>query len=158
VEVISLTLVWIGVALVFAIVEVATVALYAAFVAVGALAAALAAFLGLDLLGQGLGFACVTVLGVVAVRRPLMRYLELRQAPRLLSGAPGMVGQTAVVVDPIGGAHERGHVRILGEDWPALTADGAPVEAGARVEVVDIDKTTLVVHRLDGRPQGNGSR
>jgi membrane protein implicated in regulation of membrane protease activity len=56
-----------------------------------------------------------------------------------------MIGQTALVVDAIGGSHERGHVRIAGEDWPALTRDGQPVNAGESVRVVEIHHTTLVV-------------
>jgi membrane protein implicated in regulation of membrane protease activity len=48
-------------------------------------------------------------------------------------------------VDPIGGPHQRGHVRIAGEDWPALTSDGRPAERGLSVRVVDIRRATLVV-------------
>jgi hypothetical protein len=50
-----------------------------------------------------------------------------------------------VVVDAIKGPHERGHVRIAGEDWPALTRDGSPVPAGKPVQVVDIRRATLIV-------------
>jgi membrane protein implicated in regulation of membrane protease activity len=142
----QLPLLWIGIALVFAILEVATVSLYAAFFAVGALAAAVVTVsLHADLLGQALAFGAVSVLGVVAVRRPLMRYLELRHTSDLLSGAPAMIGQTARVVGAISGPHDRGHVRIAGEDWPALTRDGKPIDSGVTVRIVAIDKTTLVV-------------
>jgi membrane protein implicated in regulation of membrane protease activity len=61
-----------------------------------------------------------------------------------------MLGQTALVVDPIGGPHERGHVRIAGEDWPALTRDGQHVEAGESVRIVEIRRATLVVEQVPG--------
>lgn len=148
-----MALVWIAVALVFALVEVASVALYAAFLAAGAVAAAVAAFGGTPPLGQALVFGLVSLLGVLFVRRPLLDHLRARHHPDLLSGAWAMIGQTALVVDPIVGPHQRGHVRIAGEDWPALSADGSPVERGATVRVVDIRQATLVV---DPAPQQTG--
>jgi membrane protein implicated in regulation of membrane protease activity len=144
------TLVWIAVALVFSIAEVATLGLLAGFGALGAVGAAIAAFLGFDVVGQAIVFALVSLLGIGVVRRPLLRYLQSRSGPEVRSGAAAMIGQTALVVDAIGGPHERGHVRIAGEDWPALTRDGRSVEAGATVRVVDIRRATLVVELAIG--------
>ena len=145
-----MTLVWIAVALLFAIGEVVTLALFAGFLALGALGAAVASFLGFGYVGQAIVFAVVSLFGIAAVRRPLMDYLQQRHSPHLLSGAAAMIGQTALVVDPIGGPHNRGHVRIAGEDWPALTTDGKPVEAGVSVRVVNIRRATLVVEPTPG--------
>jgi membrane protein implicated in regulation of membrane protease activity len=139
------TLLWIVVALGFAIVEVLTVSLFAGFVSLGALGAGIAAFVGDDIVFQSIVFAAVSILGIVAVRRPLLGYLQRRHAPEMLSGAAAMIGQTALVVDAIKGPHDRGHVRIAGEDWPALARDGRAVAAGASVRVVDIRRATLVV-------------
>ena len=145
-----MTLVWIAVALAFAIAEVLTVALFAGFVAVGALGAAVAAFLGGDLLSQAVVFALVSILGMAAARPPLLAYLQHRQTPEQASGAAAMIGQTALVVDPIGGPERRGHVRIAGEDWPALTRDGRPLEAGVLVRIVEIRRATLLVELVPG--------
>ncbi len=145
-----MTLVWIAVALVFAIVEVASVALFAAFIALGAVGAAAAAFAGAEIVTQVIVFGAVSIAGVAIVRRPLVGYLQRRTTPELLSGAASMIGQMALVVDPIGGAHQRGHVRIAGEDWPALTRDGSAVDAGESVRVVEIRRATLVVDRPPG--------
>ena len=145
-----MTLLWITIALVFAIVEVLTVSLVAGFVSLGALGAAIAAFVGDQIVFQSIVFAAVSILGIVVVRRPLVGYLQRRAGPYTLSGADAMIGQTALVVDPIGGPHDRGHVRIAGEDWPALTRDGRPVEAGTSVTVVEIRRATLVVEPTPG--------
>jgi membrane protein implicated in regulation of membrane protease activity len=144
------TLLWIAIALVFAVVEVLTVGLFAGFVSLGAIGAAIAAFLGDGYISQAVTFAVVAILGIAVVRRPLLGYLQHRAGPLVLSGAAAMIGQTALVVDAIGGAHERGHVRIAGEDWPALTRDGGPVEAGECVRVVEIRRATLVVELVSG--------
>jgi membrane protein implicated in regulation of membrane protease activity len=144
------TLFWIVIALVFAIVEVLTVGLVAGFISLGAIGAAIAAFVGDGYISQAVTFAALSILGIAVVRRPLLGYLQQRAGPLVLSGASAMVGQTALVVDPIGGAHERGHVRIAGEDWPALTRDGQHVEAGQSVRVVEIRRATLVVEQVPG--------
>ena len=145
-----MTLLWIAIALVFAVVEVLTVGLFAGFVSLGAIGAAIAAFVGDGYISQAVTFAAVSVLGIAVVRRPLLGYLQQRAGPLVLSGASAMVGQTALVVDAIGGPHERGHVRIQGEDWPALSRDGTHVEAGQSVRIVEIRRATLVVELVSG--------
>lgn len=140
-----MTLLWIVIALVFAIVEVLTVGLFAGFISLGAVGAAIAAFVGDGYVSQAVTFAAVSILGIAVVRRPLLGYLQRRVGPLVVSGAEAMIGQTALVVDAIGGGHERGHVRIAGEDWPALTRDGEPVGEGASVRIVEIRRATLVV-------------
>jgi len=147
------TVVWIAVALAFAIVEVVTVGLFAAFIALGAVAAAVVAFLGLDLLAQTVALAVVAVGGIVVARPPLLHYLQTHRRPELLSGAAAMVGRVTVVVDPIQGANGHGHVRIAGEDWPARSRDGQPIPAGASVQVVAIHGATLVVDRVSQQAQ-----
>ena len=140
-----MALIWIAVAVAFLLAEVVSVAFFALFGAVGAVAAAIAAALGFDTAIQAIVFAVASLLGVVLVRPPLMRYFQRSRGPQVLSGAQSMVGQTAVVVDPIRGPHEPGHVRIAGENWPALSEDGAPVRAGREVTVVALNQATLVV-------------
>ena len=41
-----------------------------------------------------------------------------------ISGAEGLLGQTATVIEPIGPA-TRGRVRVLGEDWAARLSSAA---------------------------------
>jgi membrane protein implicated in regulation of membrane protease activity len=153
-----LAIVWLVVALVFAVVEVATAALLGAFFTLGALAAAVAAFLGAGVVTQAIVFGVVSVLGLVIARPPLMAYLRTRRGPETRSGAYSMIGQQALLIDPITGPHDRGHVRIQGEEWPALSRNGLPVEAGATVRVVEIRGATLLVERdqvTDGHsPEG----
>ncbi len=140
-----MALIWIAVALVLAVSEVATVALFAAFLALGAFAAAIAAYLGGGIPLQVLVFGAVSMLGIIAVRPGLLSYLKRRSEPSMQSGAWGMVGQTGLVVDAIKGPDERGHVEIAGESWPALAVDGSAVAEGRRVLIVDIHRTTLLV-------------
>ena len=126
-----------------AVVEVASVAFYAAFLAVGALAAAVAALLGAATLVQALVFLVISVAGVALVRPAIVR----RRRPRVVSGAQGMIGQTGLVVEPIESRNQPGHVRVAGESWPAVSADGKPIAAESTVTVIEIQGATLVVQK-----------
>ncbi|MGH7912823.1 MAG: NfeD family protein [Candidatus Dormibacteraceae bacterium] len=139
-------LLWIVVALVFAIVEVATVALYAGFLAVGAVVAAIVAVFVPNLeIVQVVVFVAASGLGVLALRPYLMRRLRRPVPAATLSGAQSMLGNLATIVKRIDGGQERGHARIFGENWPALAADGNPIEVGTEVRVVELRGATLVV-------------
>lgn len=138
-----MVIVWIAFALAMAVVEVASVAFYAAFLAVGALAAAVAALLGANVYIQAAAFLVVALVGILVVRPALVR----RRRPAVVSGARGMIGQTGIVVEPIKGEHVAGHVRLAGESWPAVSADGKPIGADATVTVTEIRGSTLVVHK-----------
>ena len=144
-----MALIWIVVALVFAIIEVGTVALFAAFLAVGAIAAAIVALVDPQgELFQGVAFVVVSALGVFAVRPFTLRRLRRPVRAESLSGAQSMIGETAVVVRRIGPGEQRGHARILGENWPAVAQDRQAIEAGVEVRVVEIHGATLVVERM----------
>lgn len=141
----AMTWFWLAVALAFGVGEVSTLAFYALFVVLGALAAAAAAQLGLSLAGQVIVFAAVSVLGVLAARPPLMKYLQGRRGPLVLSGAESMIGEEAPVVDAIIDAHHPGHVRLHGENWPALGDGGQSIPAGSTVRVTGLKQATLLV-------------
>ena len=136
---------WIALAIVFAVAEVLTVAFFALFVAIAALGAAVAAAAGLDIVWQSIVFFVLALVGLVAGRPPLMGYVSRRRAPALASGAQVMIGRTALVTDAIPDAHQPGHVQIMGERWPAVSADGSPIKAGQHVLVLEIRNATLVV-------------
>jgi membrane protein implicated in regulation of membrane protease activity len=141
----AMTWFWLAVALAFGVGEVLTLAFYALFVVVGALAAALAATAGVSLEGQVIVFAVVSILGVVAARPVMVHYLDRRRGPMVLSGADSMIGEEAPVVDDIVDAHHPGHVRLHGENWPALSESGSAIPAGSTVRVTGLRQATLLV-------------
>src|SRR6202171_6877842 len=114
---------WIIVAIAFAVAEVMTVAFFAVFITIGALAAAVVSLLGFGLLVQAIVLGVIGVVGILAARPFLVERLHIgRRALR--SGAESMVGQQALLTEPILGLGQPGHVKIAGESWAALTADG----------------------------------
>jgi membrane protein implicated in regulation of membrane protease activity len=140
---------WLIVAGVLVITEVLTLALFAAFLALGAAGAAIAALLGLPALVDALVFAVVGVGGIVVGRPPMMRALGRRPGPLLRSGADSMIGERAILQEPILGPDRPGHVKIAGELWPALTATGIAVPAGTPIVVRALRSATLIVEVED---------
>ena len=138
---------WVFVAVAFAIAEILTVALFALFISIGALGAAVASLLGFHLLVQAIVLGVLGIAGIFIARPYLVERLHLGR-PSLRSGADSMVGQQAVLTDPIGGNGEPGHVKIAGELWPALTEDGTALPASTPVIVTALRSTILIVRAV----------
>jgi membrane protein implicated in regulation of membrane protease activity len=152
-----MTFVWLAVALAFGVAEMLSLAFYAVFLVVGGLAAAAAAVLGVPPVGQVIVFCLVSVVGVVAARPPLMRYLKHGHPAEIRSGAQAMIGMEAPVVGEIRGAHEPGHVRVAGESWPAISADGSNLAEGSTVRIDSLRQATLVVSLVRGPSPAPGA-
>ena len=144
-----MTFVWLAVALAFGVAEMLTLAFYAVFIVIGGLAAAIAAQLGVPEVGQVIVFCVVSIAGVLAARPPLMGYLNRNRPPETRSGAQAMIGQEVPVIDEIQ-AQQPGHVRVAGESWPAISADGSSIPVGSTVHVDSLRQATLVVSLVQG--------
>ncbi len=139
---------WVIVAVAFAVVEVMTVAFFAVFITIGALGAAVVSLLGFGLLVQAIVLGILGVAGMVAgimIARPFLVERLHNGRPTLRSGADSMVGHQAMLLEPILGVGQPGHVKIAGELWPALTEDGSAVPANTLVVVTALRSTTLIV-------------
>ncbi|KUN14364.1 NfeD family protein [Streptomyces canus] len=110
--------------------------------AVGALAAAIAAGLGGDIVVQVLVFAVVSV-ALIAVVRPIATR-HRSQRPQLVTGVDALKGKQAVVLERVDSAG--GRIKLAGEVWSARSLDtGRAYEAGQEVDVVDIEGATAIV-------------
>ena len=140
-------IVWLVAAAVFGIGEMHTGGLYLLPFALGAALAALLSVLGAGTLVSVLAFAAVSVL-VVAALRPVARR-HRRLPPPIRTGAAALVGHHAMVIERIANGEGVGCVKIDGgEVWTARSLDDDEViEAGERVEVVDIKGATALVMR-----------
>ena len=135
---------WVIVAIAFAVVEVLTVAFFAVFITIGALGAAVVSLLGFGLLVQAIVLGVLGVAGIMIARPFFVERLHMGRGT-LRSGAESMVGQQAILLEPILGVGQPGHLKIAGELWPALTEDGSPVPANTLVVVTALRSTTLIV-------------
>lgn len=136
--------VWLIIAAVMAVVEIASLSLITIWFVAGGIAAFLAGFFGADLTVQIVVFLVVSF-ACLALFRPLA--MKHRAIGESHESTP--VGQEAVVVEAISGEPGVGRVETADHmTWAALSADGAPIEEGARVRVIDQKSIKLVVERI----------
>jgi membrane protein implicated in regulation of membrane protease activity len=110
--------------------------------AAGAIAAAIAAGLGGDIVVQVLVFAGVSV-ALIAVVRPIATR-HRSQRPQLVTGVDALKGKQAVVLERVDNAG--GRIKLAGEVWSARSLDtGRAYEVGQEVDVVDIEGATAIV-------------
>jgi len=137
---------WVGLAVVLGIVEVTTLDLTFAMLAVGALAGAATGLVTDNLVAQA-AVALVVAVAMLAVVRPVA-LRHLRTPLEIRTGTAALVGERGLVMAPVT-AHG-GQVKVKGEVWSARTFDPADtIEAGRSVEIVQIDGATVVVYEAE---------
>lgn len=140
-------IVWVLIAVLFAVVEIATFAFVAIYFSIGALAAAVAAALGFDVVGQLVAFSIAGIVLLFLTRPVLKRRLE---SPDVSMNVDRMAGKTGIVTIPIDNDANTGQIRVGTEYWTARTADGAPserIDSDERVRIVAVEGVTARVER-----------
>ncbi|MCD8281788.1 MAG: NfeD family protein [Prevotella sp.] len=134
---------WLIVAALCLIIELASFDFYISCFALGAFAALLVSLTGLPFWAQVVVWAVFSVLSICFVRPALTHFLH-RKAHKRESNADALIGRRGVVTEPIR-AGGYGYVKIDGDEWRSVTADGTAVETGARVEVLSRESIILTV-------------
>ncbi len=136
---------WLGLAVLLGVLELLSLDLVLIMLAGGALAGMLVALTGAPVALQ-IVVALAVAVGLLALIRPgLVR--RLHAGPDLKIGAEALIGQRAVVLEPLG-HHAAGRVKIGGDVWTARPFDeDDTIEVGAVVDVVSIKGATAYVLR-----------
>ncbi len=136
---------WAAVTLLALLIEVLTLGFAVICFAIGALAACLVAFAGLNLVVQLATFSIVTIVTLVAIRPLVLRYFA-RSKAGIETNANALVGRRATVTQEISSGV--GRVSIDGDDWKAEIEDESDVIlVGERVEIVRVESVILIVKR-----------
>jgi membrane protein implicated in regulation of membrane protease activity len=139
-------LIWIGIALVLAAAEVASLAFVFIMFAGGALIGALAAAVGLPVWVQVVAFAIVSAMLLTVVRKSALARWMPQRPPRV--GVAADIGRIGVVVETV--TEFDGRIKLPGDAiWsarlaPSETESSAP---GEPVQVVRIEGATAIVVR-----------
>lgn len=131
-------------------IELLNTSFYAIFIALGAAAAAVVAWLSPSAIAGQLAIAIVvSVLGVVLFRPFIARLTRHSDSDPVGIGVHGgLVGQHAVALDTI---TSTGHVLLLGESWLAASHHGDVIAPNDTVIITKVKGTTLHV-RPASRP------
>src|SRR5687768_1226777 len=141
--------VWVVAVIAFTVGELAVAgSFFLAPFAVGALVAAVAAFLGVPVPMEWAAFVLASG-ATFAGFRPLANRLEARGSPAAVGAARWVSREATVIEDIPGGPGGGGRIRLDREEWRAESLTGAPIRAGSTVLVSRVDGTRLVVVPLD---------
>jgi membrane protein implicated in regulation of membrane protease activity len=141
-------LIWFLSAIVLVVVEMFTTGFWMACLAVGCVAAGLVGlvpFAGAAL--QTIAFAATSLASMIGLRPVMMRRFQLGPGGGVRTGVDALLGKRGVVLERIDPVSRLGRVKVEGEDWRGVSVDDTPIEAGARITVIQVDGTTLVVEK-----------
>lgn len=139
----NLAILWLVVMIACLIIEIATLGLTTIWFAGGALAATLAALVGLPFYAQALIAILVSVVLVYFTRPIAVKYFN---KDRVKTNAEGLVGMQAIVISEIDNVQGIGQVMVSGQEWSARsTSDTVGFSVGAVVCVVAIQGVKLMV-------------
>ncbi len=137
---------WLVAAVVLGIVEAFTAGLVTIWLVFGALAAWLAAILGLPFLAQLIIFIIVSYVLLITTRPILKKWLS-REVVK--TNADRLIGQIGYVTEKINRLEGVGQVKVAGQIWSAVPAAGNEIEPGTKVRIDEIVGVKLVVTQID---------
>ena len=137
-------LAWLALGLVLAVAEIAIPGVFLIWLAGAALITGLITwFLPIGLPLQIVLFAVLAIVAVFTGKRYLAEHPIEAADPKMNDRGARLVGQTAVVVEPI--AFGNGKVKLGDSEW---LAQGPDVAAGQHVRVLGSEGTTLLVEPI----------
>ena len=127
-------------------VEIFTLGLTTIWFAGGALAAAVAALLGGNLVTQVILFLVVSLLLLVFTRPLAVKYMNRGLEKTNVNDLPG---RTAVVTEEIDNLAQTGRLRINDIEWTARAEkDNVVIPAGAIVEITEVRGVKVIVKEM----------
>lgn len=135
--------IFIVLAVIFAVGEIATTSFFLGPFAISAALAAIADAAGAGVVASWTIFVVGGALLLTFVRPIARRHLYT--PPQIRTGTAALQGASGVVLDRIVNDQGVGTVRINGEVWTARSYDEQPIEAGVKVQVVEIRGATALV-------------
>lgn len=135
-------IVWLGLTVLFLIVEASTVTVLSLWFAAGALAAMVTALTGGGLAFQAAVFLAVSAIALTALRPLVRKYLTPKLTPTNIDSVIGSVGIVTFDIDNISAA---GQVKLNGMEWSARSSSGASIPTGTIVRVDRIEGVKVFV-------------
>ncbi len=138
----GMTIFWLVLAVVTAVLEGATVQLVSIWFTVGGIAACITSAFTDNIIIQVCVFIAVTAIALLATRPLVKKMKQKRSEP---TNADRYIGKTAVVVQSIDNDMAEGMVRVDNQKWTARSESGEKIPQGAQVKVVAIEGVKLIV-------------
>ncbi len=138
---------WLVLAVGLIIAEIFTLGFVLFWFGIGALAAAVVAFLGLGFGWQFAAFAVTSIMLTTMSRTIFANYLPHGNPIR--SGVDAMPGKIGTVSSASKGALNEAAVKVFGSTWTAFPIDGeSALVEGEKVEIVEVRGSSVYVRHL----------
>lgn len=135
-------LAWLGLMLLFALAEAATVGLVSIWFVGGSLAGLVVNLLGGSAAVQLLAFALGSAVLLICLRPFVRRYITPRKTA---TNANAALGRTALLTQTVDNLQGTGALRLDGKEWTVRSTDGSVLPAGTLVKIVRLEGVKLLV-------------
>ncbi len=138
---------WLGLIVIFLIIEAVTVGLATIWFAVGALAAMLAALLGGGIFLQILLFFLVSLVLLFYTRPVALKYFS---DSKLRTNYENTIGKTVKITERVDNISGTGTAVLNGQEWTArMQKDDMIMEKGAQAKVAEVKGVKLILTPLE---------
>jgi len=139
--------IWLGVIIVFAIVEALTMDLATIWFAIGGVFALLFASFGLGFYWQIGIFLVVSIVLLVFTRPIAIKKLKIG---RIKTNADSLIGDVCIVTEDVDNIMSVGRAKIKGQSWSARsTNDIVTFASGERATIIEIKGVKLMIQKLE---------
>lgn len=141
-----LLIMWIALAVVFAIIEAATAQIVTIWFAIGSVGSIIANVLGANSTGQLIVFVALSVLTLIIARPYLKKFTKTQVQP---TNVDMCIGQQAVITEDIDNILGTGRVVIRDITWTARSANGEKIPKDSLVIIESIEGVKLIVRKIN---------
>lgn len=138
----SSSIIWLVILAVMIVLEIVSLGLTTIWFGIGAIGAAVVAWMGYGIWVQLFVFAVLSVIAMAVFRPIAVTYLNRDKEK---TNIEDVVGKTVVVTKEINNEQGSGEVRLNGIEWTARSRDGRVIPAEDRVTVVSVEGVKLIV-------------
>lgn len=136
------SIIWLIIVAVMIVIEIISLGLTTIWFGIGAVGAAVAAWMGYGIWVQLVVFAVLSVVAMALCRPFAIRYLNRDKEK---TNVENVVGKTVVVSKKIDNEMASGEVKLNGIEWTARSEDGRVIPENERVTVTAVEGVKLIV-------------
>ena len=139
---INMAFVWIGIAVLFAVIEAATMGLTTIWFSAGAVAACIASLLGAPVLAQLIVFLAASILLLYYTKPLAEKKLKIGSEKTNVEALAGQIGIVTEDIIP----HNTGQVKVNGQIWTAIAdKQEATITKESEVRILRVEGVKLIV-------------
>lgn len=141
----SAAVMWLVLIIILIIIEVATTAYISLWFILGALAAMFLSFATENITILIAVFLFVSFIFLILFRPFALKYAK----PKAKSNIDALIGAEGIVIETINNIANTGKVKVMGQEWSAISEDNKVIETGKKIIVLKITGIKLIVKEAE---------